>query len=210
MALDVASTSGSSSTMTPGRQPGCIIYSFGVTDASSFEASLATRAPHCTFWGLDGTATSWGSALVSAAADAQMGDRIHFSTGELAGTSSTKSVPAKYTVQDLMALNGHDHIDILRLDARGAEIEALSSLVEFFLNHGNEVPVAQLLVKVYATEERGVDDFVEWWEVLEEAGFRPFRSEPDLLVARGGAGEGQVRANTYSFLNIRDRRSPFI
>lgn len=163
----------------PGTQPGCIIYSFGIQNESSFEEQLLERTPHCEIWGYDYSVDGFGPQL--RASEAQ--GRAHFTRAGIAGRSNATGSPPFLSVQDLMAANGHDHVDVLKMDIEGFEFEAMDSVVAHFRDQGREVPIAQFLVEIHLTPNMlRVDDFVAWWENLEAAGFRPVWTEPNLLV----------------------------
>ena len=197
--------------MRSGEQPGCIVYTFGIKDDSVFEQELFEQNPNCHFYGYDGSADRFGLGLFGAAAEKKDSERTHFLKANLAGTSNSRSEPPAYTIQDLMALNGHDHIDVLRLDVGGEEFESVRTVMDFFLNNRKEVPVAQLLLKVHLLPTKiSTEKLVEWWEMLEESGFRPYQSQPDLLMPLYEGSDHQVVASTYSFMNIRDGKSPFV
>jgi hypothetical protein len=157
-----------------GRQPGCIIYSFGIQIESSFEDELLKRTPNCQIWGYDFSVTKFGPQLH----EIEAAGRAHFTQAGIAGTTDTERNPAFYSIQDLMAMNGHDHIDILKMDIEGYEFESMNSLIKHFTSQGLEIPISQFLVEIHLDPGRiGTDDFLTWWELLENAGFRPVWTE---------------------------------
>lgn len=89
-----------------------------------------------------------------------------------------------------MKLNGHDFIDILKIDIEGNEFPALRSMIKHYKSKGKPLPFGQLQIEIHADRMPGVADphkafreFLEWWESLEGAGLRPFWTEvsPHLL-----------------------------
>jgi hypothetical protein len=109
-----------------------------------------------------------------------------------------------------MQMNGHDHIDILKVDIEGGEFDAMRSIIEYFTSKGAEVPIAQLQIELHVCglHDIGFDKFIEWWEMLENAGFRPFFTELNIGALFGPTKEPCF--TEYSLLNIKDKRSPFI
>lgn len=176
-----ALTSGSRWT-NPTTQPGCIIYSFGFqNNKSSFEEMLLSRTPHCTLWGYDFTASRFASPRLH---ENEAQGRSHFTQVGIRGKTNAKQYPPLLTVQDVMAINGHDHIDVVKMDIEGFEFDAVDVLLSHFREQGKEVPISQIVMQVHLIPDQiTVGRFMKWWEKLEEAGFRPVRNEPDLLTA---------------------------
>lgn len=163
----------------PGKQPGCVIYSFGIQNESSFEEQLLERTPNCVIWGYDYTVDTFGPQLLHSEAQG----RAHFTRAGIAGNTDQSMHPPFVTIQDLMAINGHDHIDVLKMDIEGFEFEAMDSVIGHFMDQGKEVPIGQFLVEIHLMPDLiSVDNFITWWEMLEEAGFRPVWTEPNLLT----------------------------
>lgn len=89
-----------------------------------------------------------------------------------------------------MAANGHAWIDVLKINIEGAEFASLTRFIDDFAGSSSDggggaapvLPVGQIQLeihawggyKVFATSKK-------WWERLEWAGLRPFRSEPNLV-----------------------------
>lgn len=163
-----------------GTQAGCIIYSFGVQNESSFEEAIMKQTPHCEVWGYDFTVDSFGPQLTEVAAG-----RTHFARLGLSDKTELDkpNSPPFASVQDLMAANGHDHIDVIKMDIEGSEFMVMDSLVAHFRGAGKEVPVGQFLVEIHLRpNDIDVERFTKWWENLESVGFRPVWTEPNLLV----------------------------
>lgn len=96
-----------------------------------------------------------------------------------------------------MKKNGHDFIDILKIDIESREFETLGSFLRGWAMknrhsggaHGGDeddaeamrrpLPFGQLLIEFHIWDDRGrrFADFLDWFEMLEDAGLRPFRSE---------------------------------
>lgn len=186
--------------IAPKRQ--CRIYSFGVNGESSFEADLMKAAPGCQVYGYDFSVTSFGPEIEQ---DRELQARSHFFSYAL-GPEDKHSVaddPKMFTLRTLMERNGHDFIDILKIDIEGNEFDSLSTFIDSF--HGEPLPFGQLQLEVHVfpgSTWNNFPKFLGWWEKLEAAGLRPFFSEPNLVYVNLVRG---VRPDLieYSFINIR-------
>jgi hypothetical protein len=81
-----------------------------------------------------------------------------------------------------MERNGHDFIDVLKVDIEANEYDALDVFIDSF--HGEPLPFGQLQIEVHVyggSEWQYFPKFLMWWEKLEAAGLRPFFSEPNLV-----------------------------
>lgn len=161
-----------------------MIYSFGIQAESSFEEELLKNTEGCEIWGYDFSVSKFGPQLHMEEANG----RAHFTQAGIAGTTDATKVPPFYSIQDLMERNGHDHIDILKMDIEGFEFESMKSVVEAFFrptNDNSELPIAQYLVEIHLDPGRinTADEFMAWWSMLEGAGFRPVWTEPNVLVS---------------------------
>jgi len=108
-----------------------------------------------------------------------------------------------YSLKTLMEMNGHDHIDVLKIDIESAEFDVMSALVEWAAReHNGTLPFGQLQLEIHAWIPH--DDFqffLDWWETLERVGLRPFWFEPNLLYSH--LFSPRPDAVEYSFINIR-------
>lgn len=191
----------------------CTIYSFGINDESSFEAGLLELTQHCEVWGYDFSVKDFGPEIRNVP---HLAARSHFKSWGLAGKDDPNGRPPMYTLQSLMKMNGHKFIDILKIDIEGYEFPALRSLIEYSKKHNQPLPFGQLQLEIHADRMPGVKDdkkmfkeFLEWWESLEEAGLRPFWTEPNLIFVNINLGTQPALAE-YSFINIKadqDRKS---
>jgi len=180
-------------------QKKCVIYSFGVNGESSFEATLLKRAPNCEVWGYDFSVGGWGPEIRE---DPELRNRAYFTALAIGGSDAhgENDNPKVWTLDSLMKLNGHEFIDILKVDVETAEFDALTAFLNAYA-HG-ELPIGQMQLEIHAVHERGnFDFFVKWWETLEAAGLRPFNLEPNLIhVTNPGCRKPEVVE--YSFINI--------
>lgn len=93
-----------------------------------------------------------------------------------------------YTLGSLMELNGHDFIDLLKIDIEGSEFPALRALFQQY--KGKPLPFGQLQLEIHADRQPDVHgenkrfvEFLKWWEELEESGLRPFWTEVRKIIA---------------------------
>ncbi|KFX94177.1 hypothetical protein V490_04474 [Pseudogymnoascus sp. VKM F-3557] len=136
--------------------------------------------------------------------------RAHFTQAGIAGVTNATSWPPFYTIQDLMKMNGHDYIDILKMDIEYAEFASLTSLDQAFPgDSGVELPIGQLMVELhlFGHEEMTGFNFLQWWESLEARGLRPVWTEPNLLYTTMRIEKGDPRLAEYTLVNTKDRRS---
>ncbi|THH04288.1 hypothetical protein EW146_g10215 [Bondarzewia mesenterica] len=188
------------------RKDNCVIYSVGINDESSFEAALLNRAPNCQVWGYDFSVDSFGPEIEEVP---DLKRRAHFHSWALGGEDkySETDNPKMYTLQTLMAMNGHNFIDILKIDIEGAEFESLAALIESYTPSTPDVPTVlpfgQLQIEIHARHgHERFAEFANWWVALERAGLRPFWTEPNLVYVNLVRGVGPELAE-YSFINVR-------
>ncbi|KAL0940038.1 uncharacterized protein CTRU02_206648 [Colletotrichum truncatum] len=184
-----------------------IIYSLGVGQESSFENEMLSRT-NCEIWGFDMSVDDWGDQL-----DESNRGRAHFLKAGAAGQTDTSSNPPYYSVQDAMKKNGHDYVDILKMDIETFEFEVLDSLIgNFSAEKGLEVPIGQILVEIHLQRPMDVHTYLEWFERLEARGLRPVWTEPNLLGVTLGISHkaGGPILSEYTFININDSRSAIL
>jgi len=180
----------------------CIIYSFGINLESSFEAELLANTDHCEVWGYDFSVPSFGPEILP-----QDKSRTHFHAFGLGGTDKhgPGDNPPMYTLDSLLKMNGHTHIDILKIDIEGWEFETLTTLIKPYLETSTPLPFAQLQLEIHLWN-KSFEEFLKWWEMLEEAGLRPFMTEPNLVYQNYNKG-GTSDLAEYSFLNRKGRNA---
>ncbi|KAL4073770.1 methyltransferase domain-containing protein [Scleroderma yunnanense] len=180
----------------------CTMYSFGINGESSFEADLMKAAPGCELYGYDFSVDSFGPEIEE---DPELKQRSHFFAFALGPTDAHSPVddPKMYTLRTLMERNGHDFIDVLKIDIEANEFESLGAFVDSFA--GQPLPFGQLQIEIHMYSDHPWNNFskvLKWWEKLEAAGLRPFFSESNLVYTNliRGAQPGLIE---YSFINIR-------
>ncbi|KAI0820548.1 methyltransferase domain-containing protein [Trametes gibbosa] len=200
-------------------KPDCVIYSFGVDSSYSFETTLLQSTRHCQIWIYDSTKGDGAKSQIPRS----LRHRAHFDKIALGATDrhAPGDDPKTWTLKSLMTENGHSHIDFLRMDVEGWEWETFRGIVrDFTLErltppqgaaaaapdaavHEREgvLPFGQLQIELHVWNQR-FQDFLEWWELLEASGLRPFQNEINLVYANYNRHSG-VELAEYSFLNIR-------
>jgi len=191
-------------------QEKCVVYSFGINGESSFEAALLERAPGCEVWGYDFSVNSFGPEIETSYA---LKARSHFRPFALGGKNAhgPEDDPKYYTLDALMKLNGHDFIDVLKIDIEGSEFSTLTTFLAANKpedSHSRTVlPIGQLQLEVHAWDDFAKFDFFHgWWSALEAAGLRPFWTEPNLVYVNYAAS-GKPHLAEYSYINIRGNHS---
>ncbi|KAH7871996.1 uncharacterized protein C8R40DRAFT_1205426 [Lentinula edodes] len=198
------------------REPDCVIYSFalicadptgtfraldilmkGISGDSTFEAELLQNTKHCKVWGYDFSVKGFASDIPESERW-----RTNFHAYGLAGKNkpATGNDPAMYSLQTLMAMNGHNHIDLLKIDIEGWEFETLEELIKPYLLSGEPLPFAQLQLEIHVWD-MPFASFLKWWEMLETAGLRPFWTEPNLVYV--DYAKATPSLTEYSFINIK-------
>jgi len=174
----------------------CVVYSVGINTESSFEAELLAETKHCKVWGYDFSVKGFAKQIPS-----HQLHRTEFHPYGLAGfdRAASGTEPAMYTLKSLMKMNGHEHIDILKVDVEGWEFDTLTTLINSF--KGSALPFGQLQLEIHAWD-RKFETFLKWWQTLEDAGLRPFWTEPNLVYVNY-ANEGKPHLAEYSFLNVK-------
>lgn len=180
----------------------CVMYSFGINGESSFEADIMKAVPSCEVYGYDFSVNSFGPEIEE---DSELKLRSHFFPFALGPKDAHSPVddPKMYTLRSLLEGNGHDFIDVLKIDIEGNEYDSFETFIDSF--GGEPLPIGQLQIEIHVFKDQPWNDFakvLKWWEKLEAAGLRPFYSESNLVytnLIRGARPE----LIEYSFINIR-------
>jgi len=180
-------------------KPDCVIYSVGINHESSFEAEILSRTDGCQVWGYDFSVSQFGPEVQDTLS---LLHRAHFKPYGLAGKNQhgPEDVNKMYTLESLMTLNGHTHIDILKIDIESWEFETLAALIRSYTDAGKPLPFGQLQLEIHIWGKTFAD-YLKWWEMLEDAGLRPFWTEPNMVYNNYNRG-GTADLAEYSFLNI--------
>ncbi|EFQ31903.1 uncharacterized protein GLRG_07047 [Colletotrichum graminicola M1.001] len=176
----------------------CIIYSFGVRDESSFENEMLSRTK-CRVWAYDFSVVDFGEQLESGNRE-----RASFLQAGIAGKTNTTLKPPFYSISDLMDMNGHEYIDILKVDIEFAEFQSIEGLHRDFPITAGELPIGQLMVKIHLFGGLTAFGYLDWWQRLESRGLRPTWTEPNLLAVTLNLDNKNPLLAEYTMINIHD------
>lgn len=201
----------------------CVIYSFGVNFETRFEGEMLDRTD-CEIWAYDASVTQMGPGKASYENTRQLREKrstmkncvltSQFKT-ETRGRPGVLFKPyfvgdRDYmdnkgiqwrTLRSLMKENGHDWIDILKVDIEGSEYATFNSIMDDF----DVLPFSQLQIELHVdTPHTTFGNFLTWWEKLEAKGLRPFWTEVNLHPAINFATPW---ASEYCFINIRGEKN---
>jgi hypothetical protein len=199
-------------------QDGIVVYSFGISDNSYFEADLLERVPSARIWGYDPSVRGWGGQINWAHAA-----RTSFKKIGLSGEDKHAGTPPFWTLSALMKENGHNYIDILKVDIEGYEFEALDAFMQSIedtrtASGDGVLPVGQLSIEIHLgngthqltehdEKEMNFTRFRVWWERLEEMGMRPTWTEMNLLAVTLHHNRRSPDCAEYVFVNAKDERN---
>jgi len=199
-------------------QDGLVVYSFGINDESSFEAELLERVPSARIWGYDFSVDAWGPQITQ-----EIRARTHFKKVGLGKQDSHASDPPFWTLPSLMKENGHEYIDILKVDVEGSEYDALDTVMDAFertrsASGKGVLPVGQVMIELHLGDGVNLNGtsggaqvdfhrFRTWWERLEKMGMRPAWMEINLFAVTLGKAKSNPRCTEYVWVNAKDERS---
>ncbi|KAF9287612.1 hypothetical protein BGZ74_001044 [Mortierella antarctica] len=169
----------------------CIIYSFGVSFETSFESEMLERTD-CEIFAYDASVTGMGAQMDS-------NPRVTFKQYFIGHENKVDANGITWkTLRALMKENGHDWIDILKVDIEGWEYLAFSAIMDDF---PETLPFGQLQMKVHPNETYVLfGDFLNFWERLEARGVYPWWTELNLNPTYRG---DRAWCSEYCFLNTR-------
>ncbi|TDL19845.1 hypothetical protein BD410DRAFT_398401 [Rickenella mellea] len=76
-----------------------------------------------------------------------------------------------YTLASLMQLNGHTHIDVLKIDIEGREFETLSSLLRTYVDADQQLSFGQLQLETHIWS-KNIAPCLQWWGRQSTLGLR--------------------------------------
>ncbi|KAI5476801.1 hypothetical protein MNV49_007258 [Pseudohyphozyma bogoriensis] len=162
---------------------------------SSFEAEIL-ETTKCKVYGYDYRATRVHDNPAAK-------PRAFFFPYKIEAVDAHTADPPRWTLRNLMKAHGHKHISILRVDVEGKEFGMLREIIADYRSKGEPLPFGQLQVEIHALG-KGVQEMVEWWEELEEAGLRAFMTEPNLVFANFARKDAPPGLAEYSFINVKE------
>ncbi|KAG0282594.1 hypothetical protein BGZ96_000320 [Linnemannia gamsii] len=177
------------------KEDGCVIYSLGVFDDSSWEKEMIDRTK-CQVYAFD-------ASVNGIAGDAAGNPNIHFSKYFIGGEDKVDEDGHTWkTLKTIMQENGHTWIDVLKIDIEGNEFDALNAMMDQF----DVLPFSQLQLEIHAHDNmvdvEKFNKFLTFWERLESKNLRPFWSELNMIYTRLYK---ELGLSEYSFINIGGR-----
>jgi hypothetical protein len=184
--------------------PELIVYTFGISGDSSFEAALLERT-NALIWGYDFSVNRWAKDISE-----QQARRTRFQKVAIGKETDETGNPAVRSIQDLIKENGHSYIDLIRMGIEGAEFDFISSFIASVVasqggsgaENNATLPAGQLLMELHfmkappsLTIPRDLDSWMRWFAEMETVGSRPVNNEDNWI---GDVGTGKPR-----FMEVR-------
>ena len=173
---------------------------------SAWESAVLDNTAHCVIWGYDHETKSFGHQISYVGFSKK--HRTHFTSHVQLGPADKhgpNDEPKLYTLSTLMRMNGHTHIDILKIDLEGYEFDALKEILAPYAASGAPLPFGQLQVELHMWNKKFAD-FYAWWSLLEQAGLRPVMMEPNLVYVNYNRQSGAELAEVRRVLRVYNAR----
>ncbi|KAG0235128.1 hypothetical protein BGW42_005778 [Actinomortierella wolfii] len=169
----------------------CVIYSFGVNRETRFEGEMLDRTD-CEIWAYDASVDKMGP-------ETDGRPKVHFKPYFIGKEDKVDERGKQWrTLRSLMNENGHDWIDILKIDIEGSEYPTFDAIMDDF---GEVLPFSQLQLELHVPQNIiDFPNFLKWWERLESKGIRPWWTELNLNPTYSGQ---RAWASEYCFINTR-------
>ncbi|KAF9578590.1 hypothetical protein BGW38_005539 [Lunasporangiospora selenospora] len=168
----------------------CVIYSFGINHETRFEEEMLDRTD-CVIYAYDASVNDMGQAL-------QGRKNVYFKPYFVGAKDEVKDGKTWRTLRTLMKENGHDWIDILKVDIEGSEYPTFNAIMDDF---HDVLPFSQLQMELHVRQDMvSFPDFLKWWERLESKGIFPWWTEINLNPTWSG---DRAWASEYCFINVR-------
>ncbi|KAF4549557.1 Hypothetical protein D9617_21g097780 [Elsinoe fawcettii] len=182
-----------------------VVYFCGVGGGSSFEAGMLRRT-NAEVWGWDPTVDGWVGEIKG-----WDRSRVHFEKFRLGPKTDEKARPQVWSIWDLMKRNGHEFVDVMKIDVEGEEFEALTALMDTVSASGERsLPVGQMLIELHLLDDqspptpKSLQTLLQWWGKLEAMGMRPTHNEHHWV---GDVGSSYSRFVGYTLINARNERN---
>ncbi len=173
--------------------PNCVMYSFGVGPEVTFDEAVLSIT-NCKVFAYDHTVENGIPSETSESRDPR---RMAY---EKIGVEEYQKFNQSYlkTIKQLMTINGHDWIDILKMDAEGAEYGSLNMLIDDIEDEDEGqgiLPFDQFLVEIHNNGFDVYGRIIPWFNRLEAMGLRAVHAEKNPLC----------NCFEYNFVNVRGR-----
>ncbi|KAF9431115.1 hypothetical protein BGZ94_008890 [Podila epigama] len=169
----------------------CVMYSFGVNHETRFEGEMLDRTD-CEIFAYDASVDRMGP-------ETHGREHVTFKPYFIGKEDKVDANGKTWkTLRTLMKENGHDWIDILKVDIEGSEYDTFASIMDDF---GDVLPFSQLQIEFHVHESHvSFPNFLNFWERLEKKGVYPWWTEINLNPVYSGQ---RAWASEYCFLNTR-------
>ncbi len=165
----------------------CVMYSFGIGPEVDFEEGIL-KITNCKIFAFD----QFRKGIPSKTSKDPR--RMAYQKIGVADYKNYNETNLK-SIKQLMKINGHDWIDILRMDVEGAEYGSLNMLMDDFKD-GGILPFDQLIVNVYLLNDNVYSKVIPWFNRLEDMGLRAVHAE---------SNDPNCNCFEYNFVNVRGR-----
>jgi len=163
----------------------CVVYSFGSSQDTCFEAALVQEYPHCDVHIFDPTtlqrSTKFWTYHAYGLGGADPSDTRYWSLRTQA-PAMCENCPMK-TLKEIMKELGHSWIDVLKIDVDGAEWRSFEQMFRDF----DSVPATQMQLELTGldiTTDRekslggGLSGIAGWWHrITQEEGYKVYNIE---------------------------------
>ncbi|KAG0270610.1 hypothetical protein DFQ27_002601 [Actinomortierella ambigua] len=181
----------------------CVIYSFGVASESTFEEDILART-HCEIYAYDASVDKLANGLDG-------NPRAHFKKIFVGTKDKVDDNGNEWkTLKTIMKENGHDWIDLLKIDVEGFEYEVLNGIMDAVAGSPGDdnvskpvLPFSQLQLELHLKDGMPFNEFLDFWRRLESFGLRAFSTEPNLLATT--MWKLPLWFSEYSFINTAGR-----
>lgn len=103
---------------------------------------------NCEIFGYDFSVVEFGPEV---SRHSKWNSRAHFFPYMLTGQDDHTASPPKWTLQGLMKANGHDFVDILKVDIEGSEFAVIDSMLEHY--KGRPLPFGQMQLEIHLWDQ---------------------------------------------------------
>ena len=170
----------------------CVVYSFGINDDPSFDRDLVTRWPSCTVYAFD-------PSIGRKTGDTYLGPNIKFYSIGLGGGSSSingekgvnemnhtyynKNGWKMMTLDSIMSMLNHNHVNLIKMDIEGSEWETFQSWEKTHVHK----KIGQLVGEIHLSNNN-VDEMINQVHILQRLhntfGFQVFHRQDNFRYSR--------------------------
>lgn len=191
----------SSSDDDPSSATPCIVYSFGINDDASFDEDLVKRWPECQIYAFD-------PSIGRETGDNFLGPNIHFYNIGLGGRNVTKEDDRRgwqmMTLESIMAMLDHGHVNLLKMDIEVSEWETWMS----WRQSGVHEKIGQLLGEIHFNRNDQDENIehVATLGYLRDFGFHVFQRRLNFRWTRlmnvGHSRDSEENIRTYQCVEL--------